>query len=216
MFLVSPVHAQISVSCVPDDQTWENLEPPTPDTGFVEPIIVNFTGAVPSILSQPFWTDTIHFRLALDSKGDSLNSFPISLPAERGFVVVYVAYFPDTATHITQGIWTTQPLNSNDFIFSDDTLTGFGFSSDVTPSSQTEMSTSVIPLADGHSIEIIPGGNEIAPMTFQLFNLLGEMVFSGSVSGTQIVNAGTLPRGVYFYRLRSGPFDQNGKIVLAQ
>jgi hypothetical protein len=213
----TPAWAQISVLLEPQDQMWNNPKPPTPDTGYVEPVTIYYYCFEPTILLAPsFQDDTINFRLALNSKGDTITHFPISLLDTIGVLTVYIAYFPDAAPHSVQVVWTTQPANSPDEVFWVDTLTGVGIRAAVTASNQTDLSASVITLDDGHSIEIVPAGNTTAPLTFQLFDLLGKNVLLGSISGTQIVSVATLPRGVYFYRLTSGDRSQSGKVMLGE
>ena len=215
---VTPAWAQFSVLLEPQKVTWQNLPAPTPSNGYVEPVPIYYYCFEPTVLLAPaFEDDTVHFKLAFDRKGDSLNSFPMTIPVGNGDLAVWIAYFPDSVSHRTQVVWTTAPANSPDTeVFWTDTLTGLVVTSGVAPAIQTDLSASVIPLEDGHSIEIVPAANVIAPLAFQLFNILGKNVFSGSISGTQIVSMGTLPRGVYFYRLTSGQMNQSGKIILGE
>ena len=57
----------------------------------------------------------------------------------------------------------------------------------------------------------------VGPVNFQLVNVLGESVLRSTFSvGTQTVDASSLPRGVYFYRLTSGQISQSGKVILGE
>jgi hypothetical protein len=87
----------------------------------------------------------------------------------------------------------------------------------VSNASYPSLNATIIPTNEGRSLQIILPSSTAAPVNFQLSNMLGESVLRSTLSaGTQNVDASTLPRGVYFYRLTSDQATQSGKIILGE
>jgi hypothetical protein len=83
--------------------------------------------------------------------------------------------------------------------------------------SDLSLDATIIPINDARSLEIILPTSMAVPVSFQLFNVLGESVLHETFSaGTQMVDASFLPRGVYFYRVVSGQSSQSGKVILGE
>ncbi len=96
-------------------------------------------------------------------------------------------------------------------------LTAFISNAGVQEASAPSLNATILPAADGQSLEIILPAQVIGPASFQLMNVLGESVLRSTFSvRTQTVDASALPRGVYFYRLTSGQMSQSGKIILGE
>jgi IgGFc binding protein len=74
-----------------------------------------------------------------------------------------------------------------------------------------------LPAVDGRSMEVILPPTVADPVSFTLVNVLGQSVLRATFgAGTQNVDASSLPRGVYFYRLTSGQLSQSGKVILGE
>lgn len=98
-----------------------------------------------------------------------------------------------------------------------DTLVGTIANSGVKEAPAPTLNATVLPAEDGRSLEIILPPAIDEPVGFTLVNVLGERVLRSTLTvGTQTVDASTLPRGVYFYRLTSGDRSQNGKVILGE
>ncbi|HEY3876704.1 MAG TPA: T9SS type A sorting domain-containing protein, partial [Candidatus Kapabacteria bacterium] len=72
---------------------------------------------------------------------------------------------------------------------------------------------SVLPEPNGSLRIVMPPNTKCQ---FELIDILGERVWSGTIAGTQSINVGTLPLGTYFYRLTSGTHNESGKILLGE
>jgi hypothetical protein len=75
---------------------------------------------------------------------------------------------------------------------------------------------SVIMLDDGKSVQVNIPSDWTQPERIDIYNILGETVYTSSLDGTSTFDLGALTRGVYFYRLREGEINQTGKILIGQ
>jgi len=89
-------------------------------------------------------------------------------------------------------------------------------SSGVAEKSTPLSAATVTALEDGQSIRVTIPPDWTPPVNIDIFNILGESIFSTSFGGTSLFDLGSVPRGVYFYRLRMGDRGQTGKILLGQ
>ncbi len=102
-----------------------------------------------------------------------------------------------------------------------DTLTGTIANSGVKEGSPMmiapSLNATIIPAEDCRSLEIILPTSLVGAVNFSLVNVLGESVLRSTFSvGAQTLDASSLPRGVYFYRLTSGQMSQSGKVILGE
>jgi hypothetical protein len=86
----------------------------------------------------------------------------------------------------------------------------------VAESVTAQSSASIIQLDDAKSIKVVIPSDWTQPARLDIFNILGETVYTSSFGGTTILDLSALARGVYFYRLREGEISQTGKILLGQ
>lgn len=101
------------------------------------------------------------------------------------------------------------PLSENLIAY----LSELGVKQAIVPS----LEATIIPADDGRSLEIILPTDMNGPVSLTLVNVLGESVLRETFdAGTQNVDASSLPRGVYFYRLTSGQMSQSGKVILGE
>jgi hypothetical protein len=83
--------------------------------------------------------------------------------------------------------------------------------------SDASLQSSIVPANDGRSLEIVIPPNINGAIQFELANVLGESVLRATLGvGTQTVDASSIPRGVYFYRLTAGTMSQSGKVILGE
>ncbi len=98
-----------------------------------------------------------------------------------------------------------------------ESLTGIIGNSGVKEAIVPSLNAIVIPAEDCRSMEIILPPTVADPVSFTLVNVLGQSVLRQTLgTGTQNVDASSLPRGVYFYRLTSGQMSQSGKVILGE
>jgi hypothetical protein len=186
---------------------------------------LNF-GVVPSIGAKVSQTLTITNSAKSDLKIYDIESsqpsspysytsvppWPVTLPPAQ-ILTVYVTFDPSLSSDSVQNDaiqfganWckdTTIPLYAM--------LSFSGVVEEIVPPS----TASIVQLGDGKSIHvIIPSGWQ--PVRLDIYNILGENVFSSSFDASAIFDLGELPHGVYFYRLRNGEISQTGKIILVQ
>ena len=118
----------------------------------------------------------------------------------------------DVSTQQTELVFTTNacaPLS--------ETLTAVLAGASVKETIAPSLNATILPAEDGHSLEIILPTDIVGPINFQLVNVLGENVLGSTFNmGTQNIDASSLPRGVYFYRLTSGQMNQSGKVILGE
>ena len=74
----------------------------------------------------------------------------------------------------------------------------------------------IVMLDNGRSIQFnIP--SDWTPSTrIDIYNILGETVYSSSLDGTSTLDLGELPHGVYFYRLHTEQTTQTGEIIIGE
>ncbi|HEY3876001.1 MAG TPA: IgGFc-binding protein, partial [Candidatus Kapabacteria bacterium] len=206
-------------------QTWADERLPVPVGGYIKTVEVVSLSSGPIMILHPFWADQKHFRIAIDSNSnspnylDSLTTFPFTLPPSPAKIPISIAYFPDSGSLLhkdtTQGTWTSPDIvNANhtpDPRF--DLLTGWAAPYvDAVPAQNGNNSTPLVWSLDGSHISVtLPEGWE-PPARFELVNLLGETVYSGTVSGTQRLSTGSLPRGIYFWHLATSHAATFGKM----
>jgi hypothetical protein len=75
---------------------------------------------------------------------------------------------------------------------------------------------SILQLDDDRSIQVIIPPDWTIPVRLDIYNILGETVYSASFNGTSNFDLSALTHGVYFYRLRNGEINQTGKTLLNQ
>jgi hypothetical protein len=197
------------------NQTWANEPFPGPPGGYLKTVTISNLSDVSITIDSVWWPDTTHFV--------PVSTFPISVPAQPGTAQFTIAYLPDSnsaSTHnSTQGSWfSPQVLESGVEFARHDTLIGWAApSSGVSDAANPASQATIIPTSDGRSLQIVLPQDVTGPITFELVNVLGESVLRSTLTvGTQTMDASLLPRGVYFYRLTSGQFNQRGKFILGQ
>jgi hypothetical protein len=182
------------------------------------------TGTTGGVINRVFQSDTTHFFDLLGTLPDDSTWTPSKSPQPLAM--------GDTATISVRYVL---PVDRNDTVVDSvfaidedgDTIGGGPVvltvitesCADVTINnvSDPSLNATVLPTNDGRSMEIILPSSIATPVNFQLFNVLGESVQHSTFStGTQTVDASSLPRGVYFYRLTAGQMSQSGKIILGE
>ncbi len=92
-------------------------------------------------------------------------------------------------------------------------VAGAGVKETIIPS----LDATILPTDDGRALQIILPTNISGSVNFLLVNVLGESVLRSTFGvGTENIDASSLPRGVYFYRLTSGQMSQSGKVILGE
>jgi len=142
-------------------------------------------------------------------------TFPFSLPGSQSLLVTVA--FNDSISD--DPVQTALVLIGSDNSCTDlsEPLSATISNSGVTEQNAPTLGATIIPSEDGRSLEILipPGQNE--PISFELFNVLGERVLrSAFQTGTRSMDASELLRGVYFYRLSSSNGTQSGKVILGE
>jgi hypothetical protein len=198
-------------------QTWPNepLGNCYPKTVYIE----NLSKGSITIDSE-WWSDTQHFR------ADPSNGFPLTIPPSPGKTAFIIDYCPDSNSVLrpdrTQGAWfSPQVLKPDGSGTQDprfDSLIGWATAPlSVEGENIPSLSATIITIEGGRSLEIVLPEDVDAPIHFELVNVLGQSVLQSTLgTGTQNIDASSLPRGVYFYRLTSGQMNQNGKLILGQ
>jgi IgGFc binding protein len=202
-----------TIDFVVTDQTWPNelLGNCYPKTVLIENL-----SSGPITIDSAWWADTVHFK--------AVSAFPITVPASPASVPFTIDYCPDssslTAHNTTRGNWFSDSIRNKEGTDSAryDNLTGWAISPlSVGEANNPLYEATIIPAIDGRSLEIILPDDLTGSVTFQLVNVLGESVLHEILGvGTQNIDASSLPRGVYFYRLTSGPISQSGKVLLGE
>jgi hypothetical protein len=196
------------------NQTWPNEPLPAPADGYPEMVTISNLSNHPITIDSAWWTDTVHFK--------PVTSFPLTIAASPTVLYFTIAYFPDANSAIshnsTQGSWfSPQVFESGNKIPEYDTLVGWAAPLSGVSETNAAPEATIIPAANGRSLEIILPADLDGPVNFQLVNVLGENVLRETFSaGTQTVDASSLPRGVYFYRLTSNQTSQSGKVILGE
>jgi hypothetical protein len=166
-------------------------------------------------------SDLIIYSLQLTPGGkyNSSYSFVTSPPLPDTLkpgqtITIFITFDPSVST---------DPLQSAQLAFLSDacnsltvnlsaSVSGAGVAEEITASP----SASIVQLNDGKSIRIIIPSDWPPAVRLDIYNILGETVYSTSLDGTTTFDLNALTRGVYFYRLRSGETSQTGKILLGQ
>ncbi len=196
---------------------------PANDTATIFLTITEFGNHVATI-NRVFQTDSTDF---IDLKGtlpddSTWNPSNQAQPIDSGQIAVLSLKYP-------------VPIGQNDTVLDsviaidaeDDTIGGAPLLITIINMSCAEVSTNetsapsleatIFPTNDGRSLQVILPPSITAPVNFELVNVLGESVLHETFSaGTQIIDASSLPRGVYFYRLTSGAISQSGKVLLGE
>ncbi len=141
-------------------------------------------------------------------------TFPYTLPIAQS-LTVFVDFNDSTSDDPQQSALLEVVGNTCDEIVEE--LTGSIANSGVQQTVIPTINATIIPSEDGRSMEIIFPPDLIGTVNFQLVNVLGESILRSTLgTGTQNVDASSLPRGVYFYRLTSGAMNQSGKVILGE
>jgi hypothetical protein len=175
------------------------------------PLVIESLGYLNSLdVYNPAFTWTV---TALPAPGVTVT-FPYTLPAGQALIVT--VDFNDSISD--DPVQTTQiVINTNSCIGISESLTASIANSGVKEATAPSLNATIIPEEDGNSLEIILPIDMIDPVNFELSNVLGKTVLRTTLSsGSHTVDANSLVRGVYFYRLTAGTMSQSGKILLGQ
>ncbi len=179
-------------------------------------VLIENLSSASIIIDSVWWADTIHFK--------AVSTLPIIVPPSPGYVPFALDYCPDSNSFImtnrSQASWfSPQVLEADGKTESPryDSLIGWAAAPSSVGNENNSTQATILPTIDGRSIEIILPTNLNGTVTFELVNVLGESVLHESLgTGTQNVDASSLPRGVYFYRITSGAMNQSGKVNLGK
>ncbi len=197
-------------------QTWAGVAyNPANPTCYPKMVEIENLSDVLITIDSAWWADTIHFK--------AISTFPITLPPSPGSVPFTIEYCPDSNSAITpnrtQGVWFSPNVvefGSQSPRF--DSLVGWALApAGVNVENVPSLEAVILPMNDGRTLEIVLPPDLNGSIHFELFNVLGESVLRATCSpGTQNVDASSLPRGVYFYRLTAGQTSQSGKLMLGE
>ena len=183
-------------------QTWPNKPLTVPVTCYPDSVIIENFSSFPITIDSMWWADTVHFK--------AVSMFPVTLP-RNGTMPFMIDYCPLdsgslTAVNRIQGVWFSPELIESGIETPRfDSLIGWALGPLAVAENNPSLNTNIIPTNDGRSLEIILPTDLDRPINFELVNVLGESVLHATfIAGTQTVDASSLPRGVYFYRLTSG------------
>ncbi len=196
-------------------QTWVNEPYDGTPASYTKTVEIENLSTKPITIDKGTWPDA-HFM--------AVTAFPLIVPAAPGRVAFQINYTPDANSLTpfsdrTQGTWTSPNVLATDGTESPrfDSLIGNAVTPLAVNEDNSTTDATILPTNDGRSIEIILPTNINGSVTFELVNVLGESVLHETFStGTQNVDASSLPRGVYFYRLTSGQMNQSGKVILGE
>ncbi len=202
--------ADFSVS----DQTWDGVQFPTPIGGFQRTVTIYNLSPNVITVDSAWWADSVHFK--------PVSTFPISIFPMPRTATFTIAYFPDSNSLLvhdrTQGVWfSPQVYESGAEVPRFDSLVGWAAAPSSVSDGNASKNATIIPTNEGHSLEIVLPPTIHSQVTFELVNVLGERVVDETIINNEhTVNASTLPRGMYFYKLTSGQWSQSGKVILGE
>jgi IgGFc binding protein len=196
-------------------QTWASELLPAPVGGYQASVTISNLSSISISIDSAWWVDTVHFK--------PVSTLPVTVLPIPGTAPFIIAYFPDSnSVHTidqTQGRWySAQVAPSGIETPRIDLLDGWAVEqSGVNEYDNSQPGITILPTNDGRSLEIILPAGIAGTIGFELVNVLGESVLRSTIGpGTQNVDASSLPRGVYFYRLSSAQINQSGKVILGE
>ena len=240
--VASPIHAQISSTIT--FQNHKHSFAVEPSLKFIGDTVINITSAEPGdtatafcpminigdaegIINNIVQSDTTDFIHLIGTRSDGGTWDPTKQlqPLFMGDTAIVSIQYPvptgtndtviDTLTAFTIG-----PNGTPDTIGNPVTITVITHSSSAVSFSNknnSSLSALIIPMDGGHALEVILPDDMIDPDNFELVNALGKSVLRTAFSGgSHTIDAGELPRGVYFYRLTAGGVSQSGKVILGE
>ncbi len=180
------------------------------------------TGSIINRVTQSDPTDFFNFIGTLNSNGTRWDPTQQAQPLAPGqSAVISVQYLVPVGENDTVVDYITAVDGNDDTIGGAPiTLTIINVSCEASSVNEgviPSLNATIVPNDDGRSLEIIFPSDLIGTVNFQLVNVLGEGILRSTLgTGTQNVDASSLPRGVYFYRITSGPMNQSGKVILGE
>jgi hypothetical protein len=138
------------------------------------------------------------------------SQFPLVVPAQSKvlFTITYASTF------IGEKFTSLLHVQANEAGDHDTKLTVTASASVLSPNS--EPSAALLESVDGRMIEPMIPNDWADPIRIEILNTLGRMIFTTNIMSAARFDAGNLPRGMYFYRITGGSFNQTGKLLLGQ